>query len=174
MLPTGGSRKFPLPCKALFGFSQLFFKHPCDHVADGPKVEGGQLEFQLCEEARRVAEVGVNWPCEVKRVYAPKNMGLRVRLESGLDEVFLNETKAILLEEDCHPMPDFFPFCQEMLARYRENPKIAGNCFLPIQAPISSRYFSLGFCIFGDGRLGEGFGETTIVLNGSGRQSLLG
>ena len=113
-------------------------------VADGPKMEEGQHEVQLCEEARREAEAGVNWVCEVKRVYAPKNMGLRDRLESGLDEVFGNETEAILLEEDCHPMPDFFPFCQEMLARYRENPKIAGiagNCFLPIQAPISSSYF---------------------------------
>ena len=113
-------------------------------VADGPKAEGGQPESQLCAEARRVAEVGVNWPCEVKRVYAISNMGLRVRLESGLDEVFINETEAILLEEDCHPMPDFFPFCQEMLTRYRENPRIAGiagNCFLPIEAPISSSYF---------------------------------
>lgn len=113
-------------------------------VADGPKRERENLESQLCEEARRLAEVGANWPCEVKRVYALKNMGLRVRLESGLDEVFLNETEAILLEEDCHPMPDFFSFCQEMLQRYRHNERvggISGSCFLSRKIDLQSDYY---------------------------------
>lgn len=113
-------------------------------AADGPKVEGGQLEFQLCKEARRVAEVGVNWPCELKRVYAPKNMGLRVRLESGLDSLFAEEREAIVLEEDCHPSIDFFSFCEEMLARYRNEPEVAsisGNCFLPHATQPEADYF---------------------------------
>jgi len=124
-------------------------------VADGPKLEGGQPESQLCAEARRLAEVGVNWPCEVKRVYAPSNMGLRVRLESGLDEVFLNELEAILLEEDCHPTPDFFPFCQEMLQRYHNNERvggISGSCFLSKKIDLqSSYYFSRYLHIWGWG-----------------------
>ena len=136
--------KRPELVKGLINAISAFFKHPCDHVADGPKVEGGNLEFQLCEEARRAAEVGVNWPCEVKRVYAPKNMGLRVRLESGLDSLFAEEREAIVLEEDCHPSIDFFSFCEEMLARYRNEPEVAsisGNCFLPHATQPEADYF---------------------------------
>lgn len=113
-------------------------------VADGPKVDEKKNESQLCEEARCMAEDGINWMCEVKKIYAPKNMGLRVRLESGLDQVFSNETEAILLEEDCHPMPDFFPFCQEMLQRYRDNERvggISGSCFLSKKIDLQSDYY---------------------------------
>jgi len=64
-------------------------------------------------------------------------------VETGLDALFFEEKEAVILEEDCHPTADFLPFCAEMLARYRENPNlagIAGNCFLPRQATLSSSY----------------------------------
>ena len=110
-------------------------------VADGPK---NLEEKSICEESRREAQAGITWPCRVNYVYSKDNMGLKKRIETGLDEVFSHEKEAVILEEDCHPTNDFFPFCTEMLARYRENPRIAGiagNCFLPIQAPIASSYF---------------------------------
>jgi hypothetical protein len=136
--------KRPELVKGLFSAISAYQPSKLYIVADGPKFGGGQLESQLCEEARRVAEVGINWPCEVKRVYAPKNMGLRGRLESGLDQVFANETEAILLEEDCHPLPDFFLFCQEMLQRYRHNERIggiSGSCFLSKKIDLQSDYY---------------------------------
>ncbi|NBR70660.1 MAG: methyltransferase type 11 [Proteobacteria bacterium] len=71
-------------------------------------------------------------------------MGLKKRIETGLDQVFELEEAAVILEEDCHPTPDFFPFCAEMLARYRDEPKVAGisgNCFLPLNAEIKTDYF---------------------------------
>jgi len=110
-------------------------------VADGPK---NRSEEQLCQETRQEAEAAVIWPCDLRRVYADTNLGLRKRLESGLDEVFTHESEAILLEEDCHPEPDFFPFCRSMLERYREEPRVAGisgNCFLPATARVSTDYF---------------------------------
>ena len=110
-------------------------------VADGPKDSG---EAELCRQAREVAEKAVNWPCEVIRVYAETNLGLRTRLETGLDAVFAREAAAILLEEDCHPTEDFFPFCEAMLERYREEPRvggISGNCFLPAGAKVKGDYF---------------------------------
>lgn len=110
-------------------------------VADGPKNPG---EADLCRWAREEAEKAVNWPCEVIRVYAETNLGLRNRLETGLDAVFAREEAAILLEEDCHPTDDFFPFCEAMLERYREEPRaggISGNCFLPAGAQVKGDYF---------------------------------
>ena len=113
-------------------------------IADGPKSDVGAEAKDLCIEARREAEHGVRWPCKVRRVYADINLGLRARIETGLDAVFRVEEEAILLEEDCHPGPDFFPFCREMLHRYRTNTLVgcvSGNCYLPIKANLDSSYF---------------------------------
>jgi hypothetical protein len=110
-------------------------------IADGPKNEG---EAGMCREARQAVEGAISWPCRVRKVYAEKNLGLRRRVETGMDALFCEEKEAVILEEDCHPTADFLPFCAEMLARYRENPKvagIAGNCFLPRHAKLSSSYF---------------------------------
>ena len=110
-------------------------------VADGPKDSG---EADLCQESRREAESAVRWPCELRRVYADTNLGLKKRIESGLDEVFCREIEAVILEEDVQPGADFFPFCSEMLARYRAEPRvgaISGNCFLPQNQPVTSDYY---------------------------------
>lgn len=110
-------------------------------VADGPR---SGHEAQLCEQARNLAEQAVNWPCRIEKVYADRNLGIRTRLETGLDAVFAREEEAILLEEDCLPAPDFFPFCAEMLSRYRQEGRVAGisgNCFLPEDANLATDYF---------------------------------
>lgn len=113
-------------------------------LADGPKKDQGAGEEGLCRSAREEAEKGITWGCEVKKVYATENLGLKRGVETGLDAVFAEEQEAMILEEDCHPSPDFFPFCAEMLARYREEPKVAaisGNCFLPQDMAVASDYF---------------------------------
>ena len=113
-------------------------------VADGPTAGTGQWDFEKCRMARREAEAGVDWPCEIRKVYAEANFGIRKRIETGLDEVFRHESEAIILEEDCHPGPDFFPFCREMLVRYRDQIQIAGvsgNCYLPKEAVLETSYF---------------------------------
>lgn len=110
-------------------------------VADGPR---NSAEEAACEEARAAAEKGISWPCEVHRVYARENLGLRRRLETGLDEIFAREESAILLEDDCHPTEDFFPFCGEMLGRYANEDRvggISGNCFLPASVRMETDYF---------------------------------
>ena len=112
-------------------------------VADGPKSEFPE-EKVSCAETRRVAEEAIRWPCEVHKVYAETNLGLKQRFESGLDEVFGREAEAIILEDDCHPRPDFIPFCEAMLTRYGREPRvggISGNCFLPRAIRLDGEYF---------------------------------
>jgi hypothetical protein len=97
-------------------------------VADGPRSEA---ERELCERTRAVTEQ-VDWDCEVHRDYAEKNLGLRRRVTSGLDWAFRTVEEAIILEDDCLPHPSFFRFCDELLARYRDDPRvwmIAGEGF---------------------------------------------
>ena len=110
-------------------------------IADGPKT---QSENELCSAARQEAEKGITWECEAIKIYADKNLGLKERVETGLDKLFAHGNSAIILEEDCHPTEVFIPFCQEMLERYRNESKVAGisgNCFLPKEVQLHTDYF---------------------------------
>ena len=72
-------------------------------IADGPRDPDEAL---LCHQTRQAVE-DVDWDCDVKRDFSDKNLGLRERIISGLDWVFANEERAIILEDDCLPHPDF-------------------------------------------------------------------
>lgn len=112
-------------------------------VADGPKNKSLE-ETNPCLEARQKIENIIDWPCQIHRLYADVNLGLPKRFESGLDALFQVEEQAIILEEDCHPAPDFFPFCEAMLTKYSHHPLIggvSGNCFLKKETDISSDYY---------------------------------
>ncbi|MSP26146.1 MAG: glycosyltransferase family 2 protein [Myxococcales bacterium] len=56
--------------------------------------------------------------------FSETNMGCRNRMTSGLDFVFGEVERAILLEDDCLPHPTFFQFCEESLERYRDDERI--------------------------------------------------
>jgi len=69
--------------------------------------------------------------CTQKK-YSEKNLGCGVNESEGLDWVFEQEDQAIILEDDCLPHPSFFPFCTELLERYKNDEKImhiSGNFF---------------------------------------------
>lgn len=92
-------------------------------IGDGPR-EGKPGEPELVEEGRKIVSQ-VDWPCEVKTNFAEKNMGARRRVASGLDWVFSHVNETMILEDDCLPDQTFFPFCQELLDRYRDDTRIA-------------------------------------------------
>jgi hypothetical protein len=74
----------------------------------------------------------IDWPCDVHRNYAEENLGLKRRVSSGLDWVFSQVDRAIVLEDDCLPHPDFFTFCGALLNRYENDERVSvitGNNF---------------------------------------------
>lgn len=100
-------------------------------TADGPRATEA-TDGRLCAEARAVVDEGVDWPCEVSRNYAEKNLGCAERVASGLNWVFAQVDEAVVLEDDCVPRPEFLPFCDDLLAHYREDQRvgaIAGSNF---------------------------------------------
>ena len=112
-------------------------------VCDGPRKD-------VPGDAERVAAVralidnGVDWPCKIERNYAEKNMGCRQRVASGLDWVFSLVEEAIILEDDCLPDPSFFPYCEEMLDRYRDTPEVMhinGTNFVSRSCSVPASYF---------------------------------
>lgn len=91
-------------------------------IADGPRTQK-QGEAEACEKTRAIVE-SVDWPCEVLKNYSDVNLGCRQRVTSGLSWVFEQVEEAIILEDDCLPDPSFFPFCEELLNRYRNEPQV--------------------------------------------------
>lgn len=92
-------------------------------VADGPR-DNRPGEAEKCSAARAIIE-RVDWDCEVLTHYADTNMGCKRRVSSGLDWAFDTVEEAIILEDDCHPHPSFFRFCEELLEKYRHDERIA-------------------------------------------------
>lgn len=91
-------------------------------VADGPRSQSKDDE-RLVHETRDVVN-DVTWDCHVTRLYASKNLGLRLRFESALDEIFTMYDKIIVLEDDCIPSPSFFRFTESLLNAYENEPSV--------------------------------------------------
>ena len=91
-------------------------------ISDGPR-EGREGELEKVAECREFMK-NLPWRCEIRENFAEKNMGCRVRVTSGLDWVFEHEEKAIILEDDCIPEPEFFPWVEKMLGRYKDEKKV--------------------------------------------------
>lgn len=121
-------------------------------VCDGPRANRPE-EAEKVTAVRTLIEQGVDWPCTILRNYAEKNLGCRARVASGLTWAFEQVPEAIVLEDDCLPDPSFFPFCEDLLARYRDDERvmhIAGtNLSAPYVRRSSSYWFSHQPCIWG-------------------------
>ena len=99
-------------------------------IADGPRA-GHQTDADRCRAVREIVD-HIDWPCDVYRDYADRNLGLKRRVSSGLNWVFGQVDRAIVLEDDCVPHPDFFKYCDSLLDRYETDERvwvITGNNF---------------------------------------------
>ena len=92
-------------------------------ISDGAR-QNRQGEAKKAAEVRGYIEAGIDWDCEVHRIYADSNMGCRGRIASGLDEVFEHEDTAIIIEDDIKPHNTFFRYCQTMLEWYKDDERI--------------------------------------------------
>lgn len=90
-------------------------------IADGWRNEA---EKEKCLAVREYLEGAVDWPCQVHKNYSDTNLGLKKRIVSGLGWVFETAESAIILEDDCIPDASFFPFCGDLLEKYKDEPRI--------------------------------------------------
>lgn len=92
-------------------------------IADGPRANNPS-DAAACPEVRDIVS-RVDWPCEVFTNFAGRNLGCQERMISGLNWVFSLVEEAIILEDDCLPDLTFFPFCHELLEKYRGDQRVA-------------------------------------------------
>ena len=114
-------------------------------VADGPRADRPE-DKAACLQVRREIE-RIDWPCDIALNYSASNMGCGLRPASGISWLFDHVDEAVILEDDCLPHPSLFPFCSQLLERYRDDPRvmqISGSNYHRTELPMACSYFFSG------------------------------
>lgn len=95
---------------------------------DGARVgrEDDVLGIDKCRDI--VKDDNIDWKCEVHRYYQNENKGCDPSCFIAHKWMFENEEMGIVLEDDVVPAQAFFPFCKELLERYKDNDRINMIC----------------------------------------------
>ena len=96
-------------------------------AADGPNLNCEQDVERCCETRALFVEQHrkfISWPCELFTSFQDSNLGCRAGVTAALDWFFEQEEEGIVLEDDIVADPTFFPFCQELLERYRHDERV--------------------------------------------------
>lgn len=82
------------------------------------------------ENIRKCREVveHIDWECEVHRNYQEKNNGCDPSEYLAQKWMFETEEMGIVLEDDDVPSQSFFPFCKELLIKYKDDQRINMIC----------------------------------------------
>ena len=90
-------------------------------ASDGPR---NAAEARAVDATRTLMTQLVDWPCQIKTRYSATNQGCQLGVSSAITWFFEHEEAGIVLEDDCVPHPDFFPYCRELLMRYWDDSRI--------------------------------------------------
>ncbi len=89
---------------------------------DGPRNDADMQAIETCRQI--VSDEHIDWPCDVHRNYQPHNQGCDPSGYLAQRWAFSLADRCIVLEDDVVPSQSFFPYCQELLDRYADNPKV--------------------------------------------------
>jgi hypothetical protein len=110
--------------------------------ADAPRPERPG-EAEACAATRAVA-TAVDWDCEVETLFHDHNQGCGLGISGAVSWFLSRVEEGIIFEDDCLPDPSFFPYCEELLERYRNNQRvmmISGDNFLFGKSRGSASYY---------------------------------
>ncbi len=107
-------------------------------------------EEKRCNEVRQIVSQ-VDWDCELHTLFRDEHLDLKSSIKGAIDWFFDHVEEGIILEDDCLPGDDFFYFCQELLAHYRDDNRVMNisGCNHGINDSSSSYYFSQHIHIWG-------------------------
>lgn len=87
-------------------------------ASDGPRNNKPNEEQKVRKTRRKILSM-VDWNCDVKTLFRDENLGCKNAVSGAITWFFENEEQGIILEDDCLPSPSFFPFCEELLEKYK-------------------------------------------------------
>lgn len=116
---------------------------------DGPRKEK-ESDIEKCADVREVIEKLVQESADGMQLhtfFSEENLGCGRGPETAISWFFQHVEQGIIFEDDCIPHPDFFPYCEALLEKYRDDYRISfiGGCNFDDEQKesISSSY---GFC----------------------------
>jgi len=101
-------------------------------AADGPSDDS------RCRETRSSVLNQIDWPCSVETRLLEDNEGCKLAVSGALDWAFSRHARLIVIEDDCLPSPSFFQFCEELLNRYENVPKVMQICGANLSGRIAT------------------------------------
>lgn len=99
-----------------------YFRGTIFAIIDGPRLNRPEEVDRVNEVAELFASLATEFQVSINR--STENLGCYQRIKSGLDWVFEQTDRAIILEDDCLPSPQFFEFASEMLERFAHDNRI--------------------------------------------------
>lgn len=81
-------------------------------------------EQEVCAAVRDYVISNINWDCKVETFFRNTNLGCKIAVSSAITWFFSHEERGIILEDDCLPSLSFFPFCSQLLERYKNDDKV--------------------------------------------------
>lgn len=111
--------------------TQLLCSLPTDRVSrvyvsiDGP-APGAEADVQGSREAAAAFAAQSSFPVFVHAL--PANVGAAANVLGAVTWMLRHEERGAVLEDDCHPIPEFFDFVQAALDRYADSPDVWLAC----------------------------------------------
>ena len=93
---------------------------------DGPRKNWPD-DIENIEKCREIAE-DIDWECTVNRFCQENNVGCDPSGFIAQKWMFGKEEFGIVLEDDVVPSQSFFPFCKELLEKYKDDERIHMIC----------------------------------------------
>jgi hypothetical protein len=93
---------------------------------DGPRLNRPD-DVENINKCRKIVE-DIDWECEIHKKYQQKNIGCDPSEFIAQKWMFETEEYGIVLEDDDVPSLSFFPFCKELLEKYKNDERINMIC----------------------------------------------
>ena len=91
-------------------------------AVDGPRESRAGEAEKVADCQQLAAEI--DWPCEVQTLFQENNLGCGLGVSTAISWFFEHEERGIILEDDIIPDPSFFPYCAELLERYKVDERV--------------------------------------------------
>ena len=101
-------------------------------AVDGPRVDRPR-EVERVQAVRSLVD-DIDWIPNKHTLFHERNLGCGLGVSTAITWFFEHEAEGIICEDDIIPDPSFFPYCTELLDRYRDDDRvfaISGCNFVP-------------------------------------------
>jgi len=94
-------------------------------ISDGGRTEEEWKNIQI---SRTMYDTEIDWNCEVHKFYSEENLGTYGIMSRQHELIWKYVDRCIILEDDILPSLSWFPFCRELLEKYKDDERIYMIC----------------------------------------------